>query len=134
MAHTLDACCYDADGNIGLIVIPTDDSQLDDPAYNLLGMTQLRVPRLDGLGPLGSPFVGLQTSSSQALKSINADSGGANPGDVTSAMILAAQAQGVTIQLAPPVAADPSGTGTATVTAGTATLQAGTATTNLAAD
>jgi len=45
MAHTQDAVIYDPlTGNVAMIVIPDDDTQLGDPAFNPKGLTQLRVP------------------------------------------------------------------------------------------
>lgn len=46
MAHTVDAVVYDPlTGFLQMLVIPDDDKQLDDPAYNPPGMVHLRVPR-----------------------------------------------------------------------------------------
>lgn len=45
MAHTLNALVYDpATGIVQMAVIPDDDSQLSDPAFNPPGMVHVRVP------------------------------------------------------------------------------------------
>ena len=45
MPHTLDAVVYDpATGIVQMLVMPDDDSDLDDPAFNPPGMVQVRVP------------------------------------------------------------------------------------------
>ena len=80
MAHTVDAVVYDpTTGYLQMIVIPTNDSELDDPSFNPPGMVQLRVPLLAAVGPTAM--------------------------DATSAAITAAAAKGVTVQLAPAAAA-----------------------------
>lgn len=76
MAHTQDAIVYGPGGILWMIVIPTDDSELDDPAFNPPGATQLRVPLL----------------------------GTAQAGDATTKAIAAAAAKGVTVQLMPAIA------------------------------
>ena len=79
MAHTVDAIVYDPTTNyLQMIVIPDDDSQLNDPAFNPPNMVQLRVPLLSATAVLG-------------------------PTDATSAAIKAAQTlANVTITLAAP--------------------------------
>lgn len=48
-AHINDAVIYDEDTKIVLmVVVPDDDNELDDPAYNLKGSVQIRVPHHDG--------------------------------------------------------------------------------------
>lgn len=76
MAHTQDAILYDPGGNLCMIVIPDDDKQLNDPAYNLPGLTQLRIP--------------LITIAAQAV---------AGPKDITSVAIVAANVLGVAVHL-----------------------------------
>ena len=50
MAHTQDAIVYDPATNyLQMIIIPDDDAQLADPAFNPPGMLQLRVPRLSAM-------------------------------------------------------------------------------------
>lgn len=44
MAHTQDAVIYDDNGVICMIVIPDDDAELNDLAYNPPNWTHLRVP------------------------------------------------------------------------------------------
>lgn len=44
MAHTVDAIVHDGTGILWMIVIPEDDSELDDPSFNPPGGVQLRVP------------------------------------------------------------------------------------------
>lgn len=43
MAHTQDAVVVDGDGIVHMVVIPDDDSQLSDPAFNPPGHTHLRI-------------------------------------------------------------------------------------------
>jgi hypothetical protein len=79
MAHTVDAVVYDpATGYLQMIVIPDDDRQLSDPAFNPPGMTQLRVPLLRNV--VGPTAV-----------------------DVTTAAITRCQQVGVAVRLAPAV-------------------------------
>lgn len=47
MAHTEDAVIVNAAGEVQMIVIPDDNSQLGDPAYNPAGLTHLRIPHDD---------------------------------------------------------------------------------------
>ena len=47
MAHTLNAVICDETGIVHMIVVPDDDGQLDDQAFNPDGLMQLRVP-VDG--------------------------------------------------------------------------------------
>ncbi len=50
--HTQDAVVYDpATGYVQQIIIPTDDSELSDPAFNPPGMVQVRVPHQAIVGP-----------------------------------------------------------------------------------
>lgn len=44
MAHTLNAVICDDDGIVHMIVVPDDDRQLEDAAFNPDGFVQLRVP------------------------------------------------------------------------------------------
>jgi hypothetical protein len=44
MAHTQDAVIVDSSGVVHMVVIPDDDAQLSDPAFNPPGHTHLRVP------------------------------------------------------------------------------------------
>jgi hypothetical protein len=54
MAHTVDAVVHDGNGVLWMIVIPDDDSQLDDPSFNPPGGVQIRVPhsRVPGADPI----------------------------------------------------------------------------------
>lgn len=98
MAHTHNAVCYDARGNLALIVVPDDDAQLSDPAFNLAGTTQLRIPH----DPAALAKLGVLANS---------------PGDLTSHVIAVCAAMGVTVQVAQAAASVVSQTGTTTVTA-----------------
>lgn len=54
MAHTKDAVVYDPiTGIIQMVIIPDDDAQLADPAYNPPGMRQLRLDRVKTKGSAG---------------------------------------------------------------------------------
>lgn len=49
MAHTLDAVIYDPNSLIVyMVIIPDDDRELTDPSFNPPGLTQIKVPHLDG--------------------------------------------------------------------------------------
>jgi hypothetical protein len=50
MAHTEDAVIVDATGVVHMIVIPDDDSQLSDPAFNPAGHTHLRIAHVPARG------------------------------------------------------------------------------------
>lgn len=43
MAHTQDMLVCDASGNVFMIVIPDDDAQLKDPAFNPAGFIAVKV-------------------------------------------------------------------------------------------
>lgn len=104
MAHTLNAVCFDDAGNIAMIVIPSDDAQLDDPSFNPTGLTQLRISAAPADIAQAAPE--LSTGAVGALSAQAGDGVGApNPGDATNYVIAAAAAMGVTIQLPPPVLA-----------------------------
>jgi hypothetical protein len=64
MAHTQDAVIVDATGIVHMVVIPDDDSELDDPAFNAPGMSQLRVPMQ---APSGQPIGVAQMQAAAAL-------------------------------------------------------------------
>lgn len=50
-AHTKDAVVYDSKTKIVLmVVVPTDDKELNDSAYNLKGTVQIQVPHVEGKG------------------------------------------------------------------------------------
>jgi hypothetical protein len=66
--HTQDAVVYDpATGYVQQIVIPTDDSELNDPAFNPPGMVQVRVPHQTTPGPAVAAVPSI-VSQAQAAK------------------------------------------------------------------
>ena len=54
MAHTQNAVVVTEDGIVHMIVIPDDDSQLSDPAFNPAGHTHLRVPHNPAADPVAA--------------------------------------------------------------------------------
>jgi hypothetical protein len=54
MAHTQDAVVVDATGVVHMVVIPDDDSQLADPAFNPPGHTHLRVSHNPAADPVAT--------------------------------------------------------------------------------
>lgn len=54
MAHTHDAVIHDGNGVLCMIVIPDDDSQLGDAAFNPPGWVQVRVPHRPGVDPIAT--------------------------------------------------------------------------------
>lgn len=100
MAHTQDLIVYDADtGDLIMICIVDDDSQLDDPARNLEGTVQLRVPRLDGGGETLAVSAKSLGKAMAELTSNDAVDPVALAADATSLAIAAAAELGVVVQL-----------------------------------
>lgn len=64
--HTQDAVVYDpATGYVQQVIIPTDDSELNDPAFNPPGMVQVRVTHQ---AIVGSALVAVPRIVSQARR------------------------------------------------------------------
>lgn len=52
-AHTQDAVVYNpATGEVVMVVLPADDTTLDDPAFNPPGLTQVRVAHQNQADPV----------------------------------------------------------------------------------
>lgn len=51
MAHTQNAVICGPDGVVHMVVIPDDDHELDDPAFNPKGLVHIRVDIKDGVDP-----------------------------------------------------------------------------------
>ena len=74
MAHTVDAIVYDPSTMIiQMIVMPDDDSELADPAFNPPGMTQLQVPALGDAPMLAGPAAFRQDAQLQDVSVQAAD-------------------------------------------------------------
>lgn len=61
-AHTLDAVIYDPGTRVvQMVVIPDDDRELDDLAFNPKGMVQARVNHQDGADPIDQLIAAVPT-------------------------------------------------------------------------
>lgn len=103
MAHTQDAILYDQSGHLCMIVIPDDDAQLDDPAFNNPDWTHLRVSRLDGGGVERSEAqtVAPLWTAVSALTPMADEQALPVASDATSLALQAAASAGVSLSLAP---------------------------------